>query len=390
MIREIEPAKLYGVGVNLTIDAAAKSSAAASPKDSSTASRIVVSEIHPSGPASKCLKPGDIVLAVNDTPVDVKATPQDVAKLVRGPEGSEVSVLVERNGKKLEFKLTRERIGQRSNDGDGKAGAAMENKHQEELRLSECVEDVSKGIGKLSVENLPVEYKKTQVHLVQNAPAATSTHSKDLSQVQDLTSSHESSDKFTEQHLSPLPSLPTRKSFETHSEEKSHDELDNCSAINSVDGEHWELLSAASGSAVVISFSGSISGSLRSASPSMLSNKFILSETTGDEYIEHVVLPTDTLQGICLAYKLSATRLRMINGFSGNSLQMAPKKLRIPTPTKSPGIMIRTQGELSDSLARHAAPLCTHHHHYHSPLLKINHPRSTSFMHSVLNCPLWS
>jgi LysM repeat protein len=89
----------------------------------------------------------------------------------------------------------------------------------------------------------------------------------------------------------------------------------------------------------------------------MLSNKFILSESTGDEYMEHVVLPTDTLQGLCLAYKLSATRLRMINGFSGNSLQMAPKKLRIPTPTKSSGIMIRTQGELYNALARHAAPM---------------------------------
>lgn len=37
----------------------------------------------------------------------------------------------------------------------------------------------------------------------------------------------------------------------------------------------------------------------------------------------------------------------MINGFSGNSLQMAPKKLRIPTPTKTPGIMIRTQDKSS-------------------------------------------
>eukprot|EP00584_Thalassiosira_punctigera_P004265 CAMPEP_0172531448 /NCGR_PEP_ID=MMETSP1067-20121228/4856_1 /TAXON_ID=265564 ORGANISM="Thalassiosira punctigera, Strain Tpunct2005C2" /NCGR_SAMPLE_ID=MMETSP1067 /ASSEMBLY_ACC=CAM_ASM_000444 /LENGTH=1630 /DNA_ID=CAMNT_0013315829 /DNA_START=141 /DNA_END=5033 /DNA_ORIENTATION=+ len=47
-------------------------------------------------------------------------------------------------------------------------------------------------------------------------------------------------------------------------------------------------------------------------------------------YIEHEVLLTDTLQGLCLAYKISATRLRMENKFSGNSLQLAPKTLKIP------------------------------------------------------------
>mmetsp|Transcript_12575 Transcript_12575/g.22487 ORF Transcript_12575/g.22487 Transcript_12575/m.22487 type:complete len:278 (-) Transcript_12575:167-1000(-) len=103
---------------------------------------------------------------------------------------------------------------------------------------------------------------------------------------------------------------------------------------NSVgDDSQWEMISERSGSAIVISFSGSMSGaSFRSASPSMLKNKFVLTESMGDDaYIEHVVLPTDTLQGLCLAYKLSATRLRMENSFSGNSLQMAPKKLKIPT-----------------------------------------------------------
>ena len=51
------------------------------------------------------------------------------------------------------------------------------------------------------------------------------------------------------------------------------------------------------------------------------------------EYIEHIVLPTDTLQGICLAYKVSAMRLKKENGFSGNNLQLGPKKLRIPVNT---------------------------------------------------------
>ena len=51
------------------------------------------------------------------------------------------------------------------------------------------------------------------------------------------------------------------------------------------------------------------------------------------EYIEHIVLPTDTLQGICLAYKVSAMRLKKENSFTGNSLQFAPKKLLIPVNT---------------------------------------------------------
>jgi LysM repeat protein len=49
----------------------------------------------------------------------------------------------------------------------------------------------------------------------------------------------------------------------------------------------------------------------------------------GVDYLEHIVLPTDTLQGICIAYKVSATHLRRANHFSG-PLHSAPKKLLIP------------------------------------------------------------
>jgi len=50
----------------------------------------------------------------------------------------------------------------------------------------------------------------------------------------------------------------------------------------------------------------------------------------GVDYVEHVILPTDTLQGICIAYKVSATQLRRANHFSGTLLHSAPKKLVIP------------------------------------------------------------
>jgi len=55
----------------------------------------------------------------------------------------------------------------------------------------------------------------------------------------------------------------------------------------------------------------------------------------GVDYVEHIILPGDTLQGICLAYKISATRLRQANQFSGNSLSLAPKKLIIPLSKKA-------------------------------------------------------
>ena len=55
----------------------------------------------------------------------------------------------------------------------------------------------------------------------------------------------------------------------------------------------------------------------------------------GVDYVEHVVLSTDTLQGICLAYKLSASRLKRANHFSGDSLVMAPKRLVIPISKKA-------------------------------------------------------
>lgn len=53
-------------------------------------------------------------------------------------------------------------------------------------------------------------------------------------------------------------------------------------------------------------------------------------ETTIHHIIEHVILPTDTFLGICLAYKINATKLRQYNRFSGANLALAPRKLLIP------------------------------------------------------------
>ena len=63
------------------------------------------------------------------------------------------------------------------------------------------------------------------------------------------------------------------------------------------------------------------------------------SPCTTDTYglVEHTVMPSDTLQGICLRYRVSATEVRRVNYFSGNSIQFK-KTLYIPVSTEhSPG-----------------------------------------------------
>jgi hypothetical protein len=59
-------------------------------------------------------------------------------------------------------------------------------------------------------------------------------------------------------------------------------------------------------------------------------------------------------QGLCLAYKVSATQLRMENKFSGNSLQMAPKKIKIPINGVTKGMMIKTQDKTSKEFKLYA------------------------------------
>ena len=89
---------VFGVGVELSQD-----------KDRG---RVVAGDIEPTGPAAKGgLLPGDEFIEVDGVRFDDgKATPDDVAVVVRGPEGSKVGVVVERGGKTVDFILTREPI----------------------------------------------------------------------------------------------------------------------------------------------------------------------------------------------------------------------------------------------------------------------------------------
>jgi hypothetical protein len=53
--------------------------------------------------------------------------------------------------------------------------------------------------------------------------------------------------------------------------------------------------------------------------------------------LEHIIVPGDTLQGLCLRYRVSAVELRRHNNFSGNNISYL-KKLRIPIDHSMPVI----------------------------------------------------
>ncbi|KAL7575706.1 hypothetical protein ACA910_011522 [Epithemia clementina (nom. ined.)] len=53
------------------------------------------------------------------------------------------------------------------------------------------------------------------------------------------------------------------------------------------------------------------------------------------EFTEHVILPTDTLLGICLKYHISKRELQRANGFYGDNLRLAPERLVIPITEKA-------------------------------------------------------
>ena len=75
--------------------------------------KIYASDVEESAPASRGgIQPGDVFLEVDGTRFDddKKSTPDDVALKLRGPKGTKVGVVMERNGKTLDYILTREPI----------------------------------------------------------------------------------------------------------------------------------------------------------------------------------------------------------------------------------------------------------------------------------------
>lgn len=88
---------LAGVGVEISTD---------------SKGNVIVADTEPSSPASNAgIKKNDIFIEVDGERFnDGKSTPDDVAARLRGPEGSKVGVVVERDGKIQDFIITRQPI----------------------------------------------------------------------------------------------------------------------------------------------------------------------------------------------------------------------------------------------------------------------------------------
>lgn len=87
---------LAGVGIELNVN-----------KDG----KVIASDVEAASPASNGgIKPRDIFVEVDGQRFETGATPDEVANRLRGPEGSKVGVVMERDGKTLDFILTRAKI----------------------------------------------------------------------------------------------------------------------------------------------------------------------------------------------------------------------------------------------------------------------------------------
>jgi carboxyl-terminal processing protease len=72
---------------------------------------VMASDIEDKSPAKAAgILSGDLFVEVDGIVFDAKSTPDDVAVNLRGPIGSKVGVVMERNGKKLDFIVTRQPI----------------------------------------------------------------------------------------------------------------------------------------------------------------------------------------------------------------------------------------------------------------------------------------
>lgn len=76
---------------------------------------------------------------------------------------------------------------------------------------------------------------------------------------------------------------------------------------------------------------------LRSVQQHLPEADAVIHETT--RVLEHTVMPTDTIQGICLRYRINVVQLRQWNNFSGNNIKPF-KSLLIPL---EPGVTAAPQ-----------------------------------------------
>ena len=95
----------------------------------------------------------------------------------------------------------------------------------------------------------------------------------------------------------------------------------------------WKLLRqqpipTSSGSSVTSTTSTSTLSSAENSAELFISSHTRVSSDL--HLLEHIILPNDTLEGVCIQYKINSRRLKQVNRFSGSSLLLAPKRLIIP------------------------------------------------------------
>jgi carboxyl-terminal processing protease len=160
-LREEQHGKYYGVGMTIGTQ----------PRTGKTM------VIHPQGgtPAYKAgIRPGDILIEVNDKRVE-NSTSTEVADLLRGPKGTKVQIVINREGapKPLVFNLLRDEIPRNSVDEAFwvKPGIAFLHVQQFTETTSHEVEDNLKKLGEQNIKGLILDLRENPGGLLQEGVA---------------------------------------------------------------------------------------------------------------------------------------------------------------------------------------------------------------------------
>jgi carboxyl-terminal processing protease len=147
LLREDQKGHYYGVGMSVA------------PR----AGKTIVIHPFPGSPAYKAgLRPGDLIIMVNDKPTD-NLTTTEVADLLKGPRGTQVQILVAREGteKPITFNVTRDEISRKSVQDaffvrPGIAYLKIDNFNE---TTSREVEDNMKRLGEQNVKGLVLDLR---------------------------------------------------------------------------------------------------------------------------------------------------------------------------------------------------------------------------------------
>jgi carboxyl-terminal processing protease len=160
-LREEQHGKYYGIGMTI----------GAQPR---TGKPMV---IHPFGgtPAYRAgLRPGDLLMEVNDKRVD-NLTTSEVAEMLKGPKGTKVQVVVTREGgaKPITFNLVRDEIPRNSVDEAFwvRPGIAFMRIQQFTETTSKEVEDNLKALGEQNIKGLILDLRENPGGLLQEGVA---------------------------------------------------------------------------------------------------------------------------------------------------------------------------------------------------------------------------